>query len=604
MFCNKLEDMKVCQGCLCTNRRLAPIDKYYEILKKNLGPDLKQSYRNENRNLLICWECQMVLKKFDDLLLKVKKAQYFFKKRTKINKVLKEDECISLSTLRATTKLDFDYSYMYELDGIKIEKTETVSNKFESDIEIIVECKAEIDKLENYDDTGNALEDGQHSNIENDNFNDWIDTELVNYDNDIASNKNIADDVNRENTTIKEEISGTDKTEDKEFIKVLQNEVNIKRKKSHLKIPEPQRYKTVRISNYNINESRMRFYNRIPITSDEVLSWMNKEKNSKDFSKTKFYCETCVAGFDVEKQLLQHNEEFHSDKMHYECDMCGIKLSTNSEMATHCSEHYTKLKCVLCNYTAYRMSEFDDHIISVHRTVTKCLICKAKFPRMFEYVKHHKYFHKKYICDYCGKKFTKKSFIERHMYSRHSDYKCKICGIQLKTYVNHRAHMRRQHVKNPTEETFCVECNIQFDNIDKYKDHFKAVVRHRPPVKKSFPCPECGKTYNKKITMKYHYNYEHLKKTQFYCTKCDRYFLNGFGLRQHTANIHDKITKPKNKICYLCGRGFNTNRILNNHIRTHTGERPFLCTQCPAAFGQKTALVAHTRAIHKEGRRN
>ncbi|XP_059047594.1 zinc finger protein 236-like [Achroia grisella] len=204
---------------------------------------------------------------------------------------------------------------MYELDAIKIEKAETVSNKFVSDIEIIVECKAEIDKLENYNNTGNALEDGQHSNIENDNFNDWIDTELVNYDNDITSNKNIVDDVNRENTTIKEEISGTDKTEDKDFIKVLQTEVidvNIKRKKSHLKIPEPQRYKTVCISNYNINESRMRFYNRIPINHDEVQFCLDKEKNSKGIKgKRKFNCETCV-GFEVEKQLLQHNEEFHS----------------------------------------------------------------------------------------------------------------------------------------------------------------------------------------------------------------------------------------------------------------------------------------------------
>ncbi|CAG9137379.1 unnamed protein product [Plutella xylostella] len=74
------------------------------------------------------------------------------------------------------------------------------------------------------------------------------------------------------------------------------------------------------------------------------------------------------------------------------------------------------------------------------------------------------------------------------------------------------------------------------------------------------------------------------------------YTLQG-GL--HTAVHHQvKVDKEKDKICDVCGKSFTSNHLLNNHIRSHTGEKPFKCEFCPAAFAQSGTLYTHNKVVH------
>lgn len=56
--------------------------------------------------------------------------------------------------------------------------------------------------------------------------------------------------------------------------------------------------------------------------------------------------------------------------------------------------------------------------------------------------------------------------------------------------------------------------------------------------------------------------------------------------------------------CTLCLYSTTVKGSMESHVRRHTGEKPFQCSECGRAFAQRGILYRHYREVHQNFKRN
>lgn len=143
----------------------------------------------------------------------------------------------------------------------------------------------------------------------------------------------------------------------------------------------------------------------------------------------------------------------------------------------------------------------------------------------------------------------------------------------------------------------CPNCPKTFYHQLNLDQHIRKVHEHYVPTEetKNYLCNLCGIAKANRSNLERHLQ-SHATDRPFKCDKCPKSYKQADALKTHINNTHLNI-RPY--VCSECGLGFFTRRILTDHKRTHTGEKPFSCEICEqASFGSKAGLYLHMQAHH------
>ena len=300
-------------------------------------------------------------------------------------------------------------------------------------------------------------------------------------------------------------------------------------------------------------------------------------------------CELCgeyVADMNMHKQT---HPEVPSNQQ--SCEVCGkVVADMYKHRKTHAKQSQRSKSCDVCGKVVvdlYRHRKVHSGRSSQSQS---CDICGKSVVDMYKHKLVHRGVERPMrLCTVCGKSVKD---LRRHRQihegvkrSERYQQPCDICG---KVVSNVRLH-RQTHEEHRLEHQ-CTQCGRCYANEKSLKHHART-----HSAQKNFVCAECGRRYSSKTALSAHM-WIHSAEPRHRCSVCGKAFRWYVTWKRHLWLHGVSVNRSHN--CSVCRKYFASPYLLRDHMRSHSGEKPFMCFRCGRRFAHKSSLLSHQKCSH------
>lgn len=172
-----------------------------------------------------------------------------------------------------------------------------------------------------------------------------------------------------------------------------------------------------------VHKKKMHGIKTVMIISEKSTSdTIKKKKDGKSFQ-----CYLCKTNYHAMKELRIHMKSHERDQ---KCEICKMEL-THSEIGSHLCGEEKSIRCDYCAHEFTATSKLIDHLEQSHETKKhyECEKC-PKFLSSLALREYHMKSHdfdapKRFICEICSKSFPSKVSLNAHTKIHDTSRKCK-----------------------------------------------------------------------------------------------------------------------------------------------------------------------------------